>query len=180
MSSSDVSRRGALKPVLAATLALGLAACFRPLYGPTASGVRVQDSLAAIEIQTVNTTQGQERLGHYLRSELYFDLDGSGRTTQKRYRLALDAFEAVQYTTTDSVTGRPDSAVLNVTARFRLTSLDGKQELLVGTARSSATYSRDPQRFAALRAARDAEIRAAKQVSDEIKMRLAALFATAP
>jgi LPS-assembly lipoprotein len=165
---------------VAAGIALALGACFRPLYGPTASGVRVQDSLAAIEVEKINTTQGQERLGHFLRSELVFDLDGSGRTSQKRYRLAIDAAESVQATTTDTITGRADAAMLNVTARFRLTSLDGKRELAAGVARATATYFRDPQRFASLRAARDAEIRAAKQVSDEIKQRLAALFATSP
>lgn len=172
------------RPGLALSLALGLSlplgACFRPLYGPTASGVRVQDSLAAIDVATINTVRGQERLGHYLRSELIFDLDGSGRTAQKRYRLSIDAAQSVQITTTDTITGRADAAMLNVTARYRLTSLDGKTELTAGTARTTATYFRDPQRFASLRAARDAEIRASKQVSDDIKQRLAALFATSP
>jgi LPS-assembly lipoprotein len=180
MSWSRPSRRDALRPLLAAALAVPLAACFRPLYGPTASGVRVQDQLAAIEIDKINVIQGQERLAHNLRSELFFDLDGSGKTSVKRYRLSMDASESVQFTTTDTITGRADSAVLNVNARFKLTSLDGKQEVLVGVSRGSATYSRDPQRFAALRAARDAEIRAAKQVSDEIRVRLATLFATSP
>lgn len=180
MWSSSLSRRAALRPLLAAGLALSLSACFRPLYGPTASGVRVQDQLAAIEIQPINTAQGQERLGHFLRSELVYDLDGSGRAAQKRYRLTIDAAESVQFTTTDTITGRADAAMLNVTARYRLTSLDGTREVAVGTSRATATYSRDPQRFASLRAARDAEIRAAKQVSDDIKQRLAALFATSP
>ena len=70
--------------------------------------------------------------------------------------------------------------MLNVTARYRLTSLDGKTELTAGHARTTATYFRDPQRFASLRAARDAEIRATKQLSDDIKQRLAAMFATSP
>lgn len=184
MWSSSLSLRSSFRPVMALGLALAmtlpLGACFRPLYGPTASGVRVQDSLAAIEIATVNTVRGQERLGHYLRSELVFDLDGSGRTAPKRYRLAIDAAESVQITTTDTITGRADAAMLNITARYRLTSMDGKTELTAGVARTTATYFRDPQRFASLRAARDAEIRGAKQVSDDIKQRIAALFATAP
>ena len=180
MSWSNLSKRQLGKVALAAGMALALGACFRPLYGPTASGVRVQDSLAAIEIANIDTQRGQERLAHFLRSELVYDLDGSGRTAQKRYKLSIIAAESVQITTTDTITGRADAAMLNVTARYRLTSLDGKTELTSGLARTTATYFRDPQRFASLRAARDAQIRATKQISDDIKQRLAAMFATAP
>ncbi|TDR87122.1 LPS assembly lipoprotein LptE [Enterovirga rhinocerotis] len=164
--------------LLAASLTLPLAGCFRPLYGPTASGVPVQQSLAAIEVAKVTVPQGQEQLSHYLRSELVFELDGSGTVSQKRYQLAVNAAEAIQITITDTITGRADAAQLNVTARYTLTSLDGKREVLTGTAKTSATYFRDPQRFASVRAARDAEIRASKQIAEEIKNRIAAHFAT--
>lgn len=180
MSWSSSSRRRASRRLLAAGMVLALGACFRPLYGPTASGVRVQDSLAAIQVDTINTVRGQERLGHVLRSELVFNLDGSGQAAQTRYKLAIDAAEAVQVTSADTTSGRANAAMLNVTARYRLTTLDGKRELTAGVARGSATYFRDPQRFASLRAARDAEIRAATQLADDIKQRLAALFATSP
>ncbi len=173
MWSSKLSR-----PVLAAALALAVAGCFRPLYGPTASGVPVQSSLAAVEVAKVNVPQGQEQLSHYLRSELVFELDGSGTISQKNYRLTVNASEAVQITITDTITGRADAAMLNVTARYTLTSLDGKREVLTGLARTSATYFRDPQRYASVRAARDAEIRASKQIAEEIKNRIAAHFAT--
>lgn len=180
MSWSRMSARQVRKVALAGGMALMLGACFRPLYGPTASGVRVQDSLAAIEIANVETQKGQERLAHFLRSELVFDLDGSGKTAQKRYKLTILAAESVQITTTDTITGRADAAMLNVTARYRLTSLDGKTEVTSGLVRTTATYFRDPQRFASLRAARDAQIRATKQISDDIKQRIAAIFATSP
>ena len=160
-------------------IALATSGCLRPLYGPTASGVTVQDSLAAIDVVTVGTSVGQERLGHYLRSELVYVLNGSGRTSEKRYRLTLDAAESVQVTTTDTTTGRADAALLNVSVRFTLTSLDGSRTLSAGLARATATYFRDPQRFASVRAARDAEIRAAKLITDDIKQRVAAHFATA-
>ena len=170
-----------LAPVmLGLALASALGGCLRPLYGPTASGVTVQQSLAAVDVATIGTAQGQERLGHYLRSELVFDLDGSGRPAPKRYRLTIDAAESVQATSTDTITGRADVALLNVSARYTLTSLDRKETVTSGVARTTATYFRDPQRFASVRAARDAEIRAAKVLSDEIKQRLAALFASSP
>jgi LPS-assembly lipoprotein len=91
----------------------------------------------------------------------------------------LSTSESVQGTTIDVQSGRANTAILNGSAAFRLTSLDGTRVLLAGNARSSATYYRDEQRFANVRAARDAEIRVAKQLSDDIKQRLAAFFATA-
>lgn len=167
------------RPVMAVALTLALGGCLRPLYGPTASGVPVQASLAAIDIAPVNVSQGQERLAHNVRSELFFDLDGSGKPSPKRYRLTLDAAESVQVTSTDTTSGRANAAVLNVSVRYTLTSLDNSRTVTTGVARTTATYFRDPQRFASVRAARDAEIRASKVLADDIKQRLAALFATA-
>ncbi|WP_375460902.1 LPS assembly lipoprotein LptE [uncultured Enterovirga sp.] len=169
-----------IRPALAAGIALAAAGCLRPLYGPTASGVPLQEALASISVENVTTPLGQERLGHYLRSELIFDLDGSGQVSRKKYRLTLDASESVQVTTTDTVTGRADAALLNVTVKYVLLSNDGSRPIGSGTARTTATYFRDPQRFANVRAARDAEIRASKLIADDIKQRLAALFATSP
>ena len=161
-----------------AALPLALAGCFRPLYGPTASGVPLQEELSAIQVETVATPIGQERFAHYLRSELIFNLDGSGQPSDKRYKLAMDSAESIQVTTVDTISGRADAAILNVTVKYRLTSMDGKREITAGTARGTATYTRDQQRFASVRAARDAEIRAAKLVADDLKQRFAAYFAT--
>lgn len=174
---SSRSAAGLASGLLACLLAGG---CLRPLYGPTASGVPLRDALASIEVATVNTGPSQERLGHNIRSELIFDLDGSGTQHEKRYRLMIDASESVQVTSTDTLTGRADSAFLNVSARFTLLSNDGGRTILTGTARTTATYFRDPQRFASVRAARDAEIRASKLIADDIKQRIAATLATSP
>jgi LPS-assembly lipoprotein len=176
--SSLKSRRRLLQGLAGALLLVGPTACFRPLYGPTASGLPLQDQLAAIEVAMIGTPQGAERLGHDLRSELIFALDGSGKPQPKRYRLTISATESVQGTTVDITTGRANTALLNGAATFTLTSLDGTRTLLQGTARGTATYSRDAQRFANVRAARDADMRVARLIAEDIKMRIAALFAT--
>jgi LPS-assembly lipoprotein len=176
MSSRDLTRAARVTLAIAVSLALG--GCFRPLYGPTASGERLQDVLASIEVEKVVTPNGQERIGHYLRSELIFDLDGSGMPQPKRYRLALDVAESIQPISVDTRSGRADAALLNGTAKFALTDREGRT-VLAGLARANATYSRDQQRFAAVRAARDADIRVAKLLADDIKQRIAAHLATA-
>ena len=162
----------------AIALTLALAGCFRPLYSPTASGERLQDVLAAIEVEKPSLPAGQERIGHHLRSELIFDLDGSGQPRPKRYRLALDVAETIQPVSVDTITGRADQAMLNGTANFSLKDVEGRT-VFAGTARANASYQRDQQRFASVRAARDADIRVARLLADDIKQRLAAHFARA-
>jgi LPS-assembly lipoprotein len=179
MSSPDTLRRRLLQGAVGVLLLVGPTACFRPLYGPTASGVPLQEKLSQIQVEMPEGPQGQERFGHYLRSELIFDLDGSGQDSPKAYKLTISTSENVQGLTVDVVSGRANSAVLNGAANYKLTSVDGKTTLLAGVSRGSATYTRDEQRFSNVRAARDADIRVAKTIADDIKMRLAAFFATA-
>ena len=53
-------------------------------------------------------------------------------------------------------------------------ALGGGDAILTGSAFASASSDRSPQRFAAVRAARDAEIRAARQLAELIRTRVAA------
>jgi LPS-assembly lipoprotein len=159
-------------------MALGVAGCLQPLHGPTASGVSMQAAFAAIEVTPVAAPLGQERLTHYLRSELVFDLDGSGTPRPKRYKLAVGAAERVATPIVDTVTGRAAAATLVADATYTLTSLDGTRVITTGRATASASYDRTIQRFANVRAARDAEIRVAKLLSEQIKTRLAAALAS--
>lgn len=175
MSLPDL-RRMRLIGVLFAAATLG--GCLRPLYGPTASGERVDDVLAAIQVESIATPLGQEPLSHYLRSELIFDLDGSGRPPPKRYKLEIQVSERSQSPIVDTETGRADSATLFGDADYTLSTLDGTRVIAKGRASGSATYDRSPQRFAAVRAARDAEIRLSKVLSEQIKTRLAARLST--
>lgn len=165
---------------LAAGLVLTLSACFRPLYGPTASGEPMQAALAAVQVDDVAMAQDQERLGHYLRSELIFALDGSGQPGPKRYRLKMAGSEAVTTPIVSSATARAEAGTIIGTIKYSLESLDGRTIVTEGVATSTATYDRSIQRFASLRAARDAEIRLARVLADQIKTRIASVLAVKP
>lgn len=167
---------GLARLALAAGLTLSLSACLRPLYGPTASGESMGATLAAVQVDEIAMAQGQERIGHYLRSELIFDLDGSGQPAPKRYRLRMQGSEAVQIPLVSSQTGRAEAGTIVATVKYSLESLDGTRIVTEGVATSTAIYDRSPQRFASLRAARDAEIRLAKVLSDQIKTRIASVL----
>ena len=167
-----------LRLALAVGLALNLSACFRPLYGPTASGASMQTVLAEVQVDDVVMAQDQERLGHYLRSELIFDLDGSGQAaTPKRYRLKMQGSETVTTPIVSSTTARAEAGTIIGTIKFSLENLDGTRVVTEGVATSTATYDRSVQRFASLRAARDAEIRLAKVLAEQIKTRIASVLA---
>jgi len=168
------ARMRTVRLVLVAGLGLNLSACFRPLYGPTASGESMQTVLAAVQVDDVLMAQDQERLGHYLRSELIFGLDGTGQAAvPKQYRLKMMGSEAVTTPIVSSTTARAEAGTIIGTVKFSLESLDGTRVVTEGVATSTAIYDRSVQRFSSLRAARDAEIRLAKVLANQIRTRIA-------
>jgi LPS-assembly lipoprotein len=176
MSWHEVMDRRVMAGRLLAVIVVAFttAGCLRPMYAPSATATpAVQTRLAAVAVEPL-----PERLGHYLVQELRYELDGSGETTQPKYRLTLTANERLQAAIVNSQTGRATSATLAVDATFTLTSIGGGETILAGTAFASASYDRTQQRYAAIRAARDAEIRIARTLAEQIKTRIAAHFAS--
>ncbi len=184
MLSVDVKTRfdkafRAARCLLVLSLAVGVAGCVRPLYGPsTAStqGSSVRSTLASIEVPMV-----PDRLGHTLRNELVFLLEGREGGPPKRFKLLVATNEAVATTIVNSVFQRADVASVQATANYRLLSADETNVVLNGSVTGFASYERTPQRFSNLRAARDAQLRVAKYLAEQIHLQLATrLAATAP
>lgn len=177
MSSSDRRRvLGFLGLGLTAPL---LGGCFRPLYGSSVSanvpgGGSVRDALRAIEVAEI-----KDRLGHYLRNDLAFELDGTGQPSPKRFLLTISVTERIDVVLVNSQTERADAASLVVTADYTLTSNEEKGKVVAtGRLKETVSYDRNPQRYAALRAARDAQIRASRSLAVQIRDQLAARFAS--
>jgi LPS-assembly lipoprotein len=160
------SRRRILPLALLGVMAAGLGGCFTPMYASV--GGNLGGELRAIKVDPV-----PDRLGHYLQDELITRLNGTGGTVPAKYRLTLTTSERVQTALIDIVTQRAQDAALTTDVSYRLTSNDGKL-ILSGTAISAAVYDRSAQRYANIRAARDAEIRDAKTVADQITTQIAA------
>ena len=120
----------------------------------------------------------QDRLGHYLVEELRFGLNGSGDQTPPRFRLSMTAKEDIQSAIVNTTTGRADSATIMATVDFTLVEMASKKEIMKGRAFASASYDRSPDRFASVRAARDAEIRIAKTLAEQLRTRIGAKMAT--
>ena len=175
---SSLNLKGLARLALAASLTLSVSACFRPLYGPTASGESLQTVLASIDVPELKWPDTQARIGHYLRSELVYALNGSGSNVPKRYKLDLALTQTLTTPIVDTETGRAQSATIGGTLTYALTSPDGSTVYEKGTAVSSASYDRSEQRFASIRAARDAEIRLARVLAEQVRTRLSMALAT--
>jgi LPS-assembly lipoprotein len=171
MSWSRGPRSRGLVVLAALTLACGLSGCFQPLYSEAAHPGLVED-LRAIEVQPI-----KDRIGHYLADNLTTDLNGTGQTPPPKYRLTVTVTTGSSTPTVSSLTNVATSATLTAQARFTLTKVDGGAQVLTGVADANASYDRSQQRYNDLRAARDAEIRLARSLSQDISLRLSAQLA---
>jgi LPS-assembly lipoprotein len=176
MSSPERLRHGlglGFARAAAILMSLAVAGCgVHPLYGSLAGGGDVASQLQAIKIAPI-----PERLGHYLENELIFGLNGTGAPVDPRYLLKITLSESVQSPLIDTVTGYPTSGTVVVTASYTLTPSQGGETVVKGTATTVASYDRNSQRFANIRASRDAEIRDARLLAEQIRTNIAAAFA---
>jgi LPS-assembly lipoprotein len=149
--------------------AIPLAGCIQPLYG--ASGAFDSSALAS-ELQAIQVDEIPGQMGHFVRNDLIYAFNGTGSTVAPRYRLTVTLRERVQTPILDTVTGRATSATVIADADYRLVSLPQNVEVTKGTAFNIASYDRFSNRFANVRAARDAEIRDARVIADSIRTRV--------
>jgi LPS-assembly lipoprotein len=163
MSWSD---RAHALAALGAVAALG--GCFQPLYGDAAHPGLVE-AMREVEVAPI-----PERIGHYLGDDLVAKLNGSGQSPSPKYRLTVTLAQTTQTPTVESQTAMADAATIIGTAKFALTKIGDGATVYSGSATAEAVYDRTLQSFADLRASRDAEIRVARSLSDEIELRVAA------
>ena len=174
-TAAQAIRRAALRLGVALVLAASLAGCFQPIYAPSA-GVNRGAVLKEIKVENV-----QGRMGYYLTQELRFLLNGTGEPVQPKYRLLIDFVTAAQTPLIDTVTGRASSNSLYTQANYKLMPLaatSDTQPISTGVVVSLSDYDRTSNRFATVRAARDAEIRNAKNLAEQIRLRITSEFPT--
>ena len=171
----SVNLKPALRVILTSiVLSAPLIGCFQPMYGGPSGQALVED-FRAIKVEPIG-----ERIGHYLGNELIFLLNGTGAVTQARYRHVDSVKHRVQAPRVDTVSGRATTGMLIVDADYRLLPVAGGAPVASGVAFVTSSYDRTSQRFANLRAARDAEIRSARGLADQIRTRLAADLSRRP
>jgi LPS-assembly lipoprotein len=187
MSWRELSKNSArLLQASGAVLILGLSSVgiggcgFHPLYGPTASGANLDQVMKTIQIATIPSRTGQR-----LRNELIFGTGGgAGEAVNPVYRLDVALRESVRngfITSQGIATGQ----VVQLDAEYRLVRIRDNETVFKGYSTSEAAYDRvgstgvAGSTYGDVRAAIDAENRAARTLADTMKTRVAAYLSSA-
>ena len=164
-------------------LALPAGGCFQPLYGEAVHPRSLPrickgDRGSKFPIKATNPVAAFQddygRIAHYLGDDLLADINGTGSTPEPKYRLTVTFALSTATPTVTSQIQVANAATVTVAATFNLTAVGGGAPLMTSTATSVAVYDRTEDRFANLRATRDAEIRVSKSLAEEIELRVAA------
>ncbi len=158
---------------LALSLAVASGCTVRPLMATpdiTSSGYASVPALSSITIAPVDTRYGQE-----VRNHLIFLLNGgAGQPAGARYTLDLSvrrsssAAARVQVRTDNE----PTSSLMTMTADYKVTDSSTGSVVATGRRQISSAYDVPRQEFAALRAERDAENRAARELAEQLRLAL--------
>ncbi|MFA6264293.1 MAG: LPS assembly lipoprotein LptE [Pseudolabrys sp.] len=185
MSSPSAPRLARRIARFAAALAVaGLTAgCFQPMYGDRSvapGAASANDKMSTVEVLPIAGGAGTRiaRIGVEVRNDLIFDLTGGGPTAASVYKLAIFLSATQQQVIVDINSARPEIQNYGLNASYTLTDAATGKPLVSGQtfARVSYNIPGQQQRFAGDRGLRDAENRASKQISENIRSRLASYF----
>jgi LPS-assembly lipoprotein len=130
-------------------------------------------------MQAIKVEPIPDRLGHYVENELIFALNGTGSSPTPKYRLVVSLRERMTTPVINTFTGQAEAGDVNVDAFYKLLPVAGGGEAIAaGNVTQFVVYDRTSQRLSNVRAARDAEIRNAKTLADQIRTRIAVALAT--
>src|SRR4029450_9807238 len=162
-----------------ATLAGG---CFQPLYGEQSStgGPVLRDQLSAVDVLQIQAPKGTDeaRMAVEVRNALLYDFTGGGYAAPPTHRLKIAMSSTRSAIIVDVHTSRPDVENYGINATYSLTEIGTGNVVVTGQTLARVSYDipGPQQRFARVRGLRDAELRAAKVIADNIKSRLASYF----
>jgi LPS-assembly lipoprotein len=169
MSWPDLRR--SLIAAAAGFLLAGLAACtVQPLHGGGPAGP-VSSQLSAIHVSPVDTRQALE-----VRNHLIFLLGGgAGQPASPAWKLDLDVHSRVSETALIQIgkDNEPSAGTVILSANWRLRDAASGETVASGRRVAQASYDRMRQEFANVRAVRDAENRAARELAEMLRLALA-------
>jgi LPS-assembly lipoprotein len=163
-----------------------VAGCFQPLYAehplPVGAGGNpgVVGQLRAVDVASIDAPAGSRlaRVSVNVRNELIYDLTGGSGGFSPTHRLDVKLSATQLQVIVDINTARPDVNNYGIDSTYTLTELATGRVVVKGQtfARVSYNIPGQEQRFAGERGLRDAENRAAKEIAENIRSRLASFF----
>jgi LPS-assembly lipoprotein len=176
------SRRRLFRAIAALAIAALAGGCFQPLYGeqsPTGGPV-LREQLSAVDILQIAAPKGTDeaRIAVEIRDALLYSFTGGGYAASPTHRLKITIASTRVSIIVDVNTSRPDVENYGLNATYTLTEIATGKTVVTGTTFSRVSYDipGQEQRFARVRGLRDAELRAAKVIADNIRSRLASYF----
>ena len=158
--------------ILALVCGLALSGCgFRPLYGEDEAGSSTFDSLETIQIAALSDRTGQQ-LHNLLRDRI----NPRGQPRSPEYVLRISLSE----TTENLAIAQDETATranLRLSANFTLTELESNEVVMRGNSRSANSYNIVDSQYATFVSQNDARDRALRELSEDIRLRLATHFA---
>jgi LPS-assembly lipoprotein len=178
---ASLARMARVALTLAAPVLLG--GCFEPLYAERtlSGGPGLGQKLSGVKIAPIDAPSAtpEARIANTLRNELIFALTGGSEPPRPTHQLKVQLSSLRQQLIVDLTTARPDVEMVGVNAYYTLTEIGTGRAVVTGSAfaRSSYDIPGQQQRFAGARGQLDAQERAAKIISENIRSRLASYFA---
>lgn len=147
-----------------ACLALLAGCTVQPLYG---TGTASYAGDARYHVEEVET-----RVAQQVRNALIFGLNGGRNPADAPYRVRLVVTSFARDVAVETGRQAPTAARVVVNTSYTVSRLeDGRDTVVASGERSSvASYDRTVQRFANIRARRDAQNRAAKQCAERVRL----------
>ncbi|MCA3605407.1 MAG: hypothetical protein IOC52_11915 [Methylobacterium sp.] len=160
-------RRSVFRLAILGAVAGGLSACLQPVHAPQ---LGIGGGTIAKELAQVSVAPIEGFLGYNLKSELDYLLTNGAPAGDTRYLLTVKTQQTGATSIIDAQTARPQSVTLQAEATYELKDTQTGVIRASGRTFGSANYDRSGQRFATIRAQRDAEERLGKALAERLRL----------
>ncbi len=160
-------RRALLRLAILGAAAGGLSGCLQPVHAPHLGigGGSIANELAQVSVAPIDGF-----LGYSLKSELDYLLTNGEPAKGTRYLLTVLTKQTGATSIIDAATARPQSVTLQAEATYELKDTRTGAIRASGKTFGSANYDRSSQRYATIRAQRDAEERLGKALAERLRL----------
>lgn len=159
--------------VLAVAAALALSACgFRPLYGTSSISEGAAKAFASVRIEAIPPTNDSDRIGYLVSNALDEALHKPGLKAEARYVLKIALADERR-----GLAIQDDASITRynyrLSADWLLVAIGADTATARGRAQTTASYNVVDSEYATLIARKDAEERAAREIAEQIKLKIA-------
>lgn len=161
----------------------GISACtVRPLYnsGPSTAGANAGSAsvLSSIAVKPAKSRFEQEVRNHLI----FLFSGGAGEPANPAYSLAISVTSRTQAAAIRQVADEdePSAGTVTLAASYEVTKVGTGQAVASGRRQITSSFDRPRQQFAAARAERDAQNRAARELAEVIRLAVAQAIEATP